>query len=103
MFPGANADRGAADYVVVGAPLDVSTSFRPGARFGPDRVRRFAEPFDDYDRRTDRRFTDLSVHDAGDVRAWDDAPDYLQFLEGACRDVVRDDAVPLVLGGEHTV
>jgi agmatinase len=103
MLPGATADRDAAAYVVVGAPLDVSTTFQPGARFGPGRVRRFAEPFDDYDRRTDQRFSDLSVHDHGDVRAWDDAPDYLDYLEGVLTDVVWDDAVPLLVGGEHTV
>jgi len=103
VFPGATADRGDADYVVVGAPLDVSTSFLPGARFGPDRIRRFAEPFDDYDRRTDRRFSTLAVHDAGDVRPWDAAAEYLDFLAGTLRDVVWDDACPLLLGGEHTV
>lgn len=103
MFPGASADREAADYVVVGAPLDVSTTFQPGARFGPDRVRRFARTFDDYDVRTDRYFSDLSVHDHGDVRAWDDAAEYLEYLEGVLTDVAWDDAVPLMLGGEHTV
>ena len=103
VFPGARAERDAADYVVVGAPLDVSTTFQPGARFGPDRIRRFSEAYDDYDRRTDRSFTDLGVADAGDVRAWDDATEYLSFLEGELGDVVRDDAVPLLLGGEHTV
>jgi len=103
MFPGANADRDAADYVVVGAPLDVSTTFQPGARFGPDRVRRFAEAYDDYDRRTDLFFSDLAVHDAGDVRAWDDAPEYVEFLAGELRAAVRDGAVPLTIGGEHTV
>ena len=60
MFPGADADRDAADYALVGAPLDVSTSFLPGARFGPERVRRFARTFDDYDRRTDSRFSALA-------------------------------------------
>ncbi|WP_423750698.1 agmatinase [Salinirarus marinus] len=103
MFPGASADRSAADYVVVGAPLDVSTTFQPGTRFGPDRVRRYARSYEDYDRRTDARFSTLAVHDAGDVRAWDDAPDYVDYLSGALGDVVRDDAVPLLLGGEHTV
>jgi agmatinase len=103
MFPGATAGRPSADYVVVGAPLDVSTTFRPGTRFGPDRIRRFAASFEDYDRRTDRRFSERAVHDAGDVRAWDDAADYLDFLAGTLRDVVDDDAVPLLLGGEHTV
>jgi agmatinase len=102
MFPGAT--RGTAgDYVVVGAPLDVSTTFQPGTRFGPDRIRRFAETYDDYDRRTDQFFTELAVADAGDVRAWDDAAEYLTFVEGELRDVVREGNVPLLLGGEHTV
>jgi len=103
MFPGATAARTDAAYVVAGAPLDISTSFRPGARFGPERIRRFARPFDDYDRRTDLRFSDCSVHDYGDVRAWDDASEYLAWLAGELRDVVGEDAVPLLLGGEHTV
>ncbi|WP_135824119.1 agmatinase [Halorussus ruber] len=103
MFPGASADREAADYVVVGAPLDVSTTFQPGARFGPERIRRFARTYDDYDARTDQHFSNLSVHDHGDVRAWDAADEYLEYLEGVATDVRWDDAVPLLLGGEHTI
>ncbi|WP_336036456.1 arginase family protein [Halobacterium yunchengense] len=109
-FPGAHAvddtaDRPYADaaYVVVGAPLDVSTSFQPGTRFGPDRVRRFARTFEDYHRETDSHFSALGVADRGDVRAWDDAAAYLDYLEGVLTDVHWADAVPLLLGGEHTV
>ncbi|NHX35071.1 MULTISPECIES: arginase family protein [Halolamina] len=102
-FPGAVAERADADYAVVGAPLDVSTTFQPGTRFGPERIRRFARTFDDYDRRTDHHFSDCAVHDAGDVRAWDDAVDYLEFLGGSLADLRRDDVTPLLLGGEHTV
>lgn len=102
-FPGATADRDTAEFVVVGAPLDVSTTFRPGTRFGPDEIRKFARTFDDYDRRTARRFSECAVHDHGDVRAWDDAEEYLEFLRGVLTDVVWDDATPLLLGGEHTV
>ena len=101
-FPGARADPAEAAYAVVGAPLDVSATFRPGARFGPDRVRRFARPFDDYDRRTDRTFSEL-VADAGDVDAWDDAPDYLEFLAGQLSDHHEAGRLPLLVGGEHTV
>src|SRR6056297_1987292 len=103
MFPGAVADRDAAEFVVVGAPLDVSTTFQPGTRFGPDRVRTFARTFDDFDARTGRHFSNLGVHDHGDVRAWDDAAEYLEYLEGVATDVLWDDAVPLLLGGEHTI
>jgi agmatinase len=102
-FPGARTARERASYAVVGAPLDVSTSFRPGARFGPRRVREFAAPFDDYDPATGYAFTECGVHDAGDVRAWDDAGEYLEFLEGQLTDLVEEGVVPLTLGGEHTV
>ncbi|GAA0717688.1 agmatinase [Halorubrum trapanicum] len=103
MFPGATTDREAASYVVVGAPLDATTTFQPGTRFGPDRVRRFAETYDDYDPRTESRFSALGVHDAGDVRPWDDVPAYLDHLAAELRSVAYDDAVPLLVGGEHTV
>jgi agmatinase len=101
-LPGATADRSDAAYVLVGAPLDRSTSFQPGARFGPDRVRRFARGFEDYDARTDARFTDRAVHDAGDVEPWADADEYLDFLTDQLRDI-HADAIPLLVGGEHTV
>jgi len=103
QFPGSHADPDDARYAVVGAPLDVSTTFQPGTRFGPDRVRRFARTFDDYDRRTDARFTDRSVHDAGDLRAWDDAAEYLDFLEAELREWHDGGVTPLLVGGEHTV
>ena len=101
-FPGANAEPAAATYAVVGAPLDVSTTFRPGTRFGPDRVRRFAQPFDGYDRRTDTHFSE-HVTDSGDVPAWDDAAEYLEFLEAELTDHHDLGRIPLLIGGEHTV
>jgi agmatinase len=103
VFPGASAERSNADYAVLGAPLDVSTTFQPGTRFGPDRIRRFARTFDDFDHRTGTCFSDLAVHDAGDLDAWDDAADYLSFLEGSLVDLHAEGTVPLLLGGEHTV
>ena len=90
-------------YVIVGAPLDASTTFQPGARFGPRRVRHFATTFDDYDGRTGQHFSTLGVVDDGDLHTWDDVAEYLTFLEGTLRDVTWEGAVPLTIGGEHTV
>ena len=103
MFPGANADRDEATYTVLGAPLDVTTTFQPGTRFGPDRIRRFAAAHDDYDHHTETHFSALGVHDAGDVAPWDDVSEYLDHLAAELRSVRLAGAVPLVLGGEHTV
>ncbi|MFC7019562.1 MULTISPECIES: agmatinase [Haloarcula] len=103
MFPGAGAARENARYALVGAPLDASTSFRPGARFGPRRVRQFAEQFDDYDRHTGQHFTKLAVYDHGDVGPTADTAEYLTFLESALGEFDREGATPLLVGGEHTV
>ncbi|WP_248903879.1 arginase family protein [Halocatena marina] len=103
MFPGAAADRNVADYVLLGAPLDVSTTFQPGTRFGPDRIRQHARTFDDFDHHTGLRFSDLGVHDGGDLHAWDDAAEYIGFLEGMLSDVRDDGALGIPIGGEHTV
>ncbi len=103
MFPGAVADREYADYALVGAPLDRSTSFRPGTRFGPRRVRHHAQGFEDFDYHTGRRFTDLAVHDHGDVGPVADPAEYLQFLEGTLGDFLEEGACPLLVGGEHAV
>jgi len=103
MFPGAAADRSAADYVVVGAPLDASTTFQPGTRFGPRRVRHFAESFEDYDHHTGHHFTALAVADHGNVRPTDDAAEYVDFLRGTVAEYRDQGTVPLLVGGEHTV
>ena len=106
VFPGATADREAADYAVVGAPLDISTTFQPGTRFGPERVRDFSRTFEEYDPTTESHFSALGVSDHGDVGAVgaiDDAEEYLTFLEGELRDLRSDGLTPLLVGGEHTV
>jgi agmatinase len=103
MFPGASANPDEADYVVVGAPLDASTTFEPGTRFGPREIRHYAQGFDDYDRHTGSCFTDLGVGDHGDVGPTDDVADYLDYLTGTLREHVDSGRHPLVLGGEHTV
>ncbi len=103
-FPGANATSlSVAAYAIVGAPLDATTSQYPGTRFGPDRIRAEGRGFEDYDHLTERRFTDLDVLDRGNVRPWADVPAYLEFLAGEVRDVRAAGAVPVLLGGEHTV
>ena len=36
------------DIVLFGCPLDTSTSFRPGTRFGPDSIRSASEGLETY-------------------------------------------------------
>jgi len=97
-----------ADVVIVGAPFDGGTSHRPGTRFGPQAIRGTCYLPHDGSRphlalRTDA-LRDLRVLDAGDVEMYSgDAERSIHDLEEAVHTVAAAGAIPLVLGGDHTI
>jgi agmatinase len=97
-----------ADVVVVGAPFDGGTSHRPGTRFGPMAIRQACYLGQDGSRphlalRVDA-LQDIRVLDAGDVEMYSgDIERSIASLEEAVHTVAASGAVPLVLGGDHTI
>ncbi|HSJ19946.1 MAG TPA: agmatinase [Nocardioidaceae bacterium] len=97
-----------ADVVIVGAPFDGGTSHRPGTRFGPMAIRQTCYLPHDGSRphlalRVDA-LHDLRVVDAGDVEMYSgDVMASIASLEEAVFKVSSAGAVPLVLGGDHTI
>jgi agmatinase len=97
-----------ADVVVLGAPFDGGTSHRPGTRFGPQAIRMTDYLPHDGSRpslalRTDG-LRDLRVLDAGDVEMPPgDIEEALGALERAVETVARSGALPVVLGGDHSI
>ncbi|HEU4547990.1 MAG TPA: agmatinase [Microlunatus sp.] len=98
----------AADVVIVGAPSDGGTSHRPGTRFGPMAIRQACYLAHDGSRphlalRVDA-LQDIRVVDAGDVEMYSgDVERSIASLEEAVFKVSSAGAVPLVLGGDHTI
>jgi agmatinase len=97
-----------ADVVVLGAPFDGGTSHRPGTRFGPQAIRMTDYLPQDGSRpslalRTDG-LRDLRVLDAGDVEMFSgDIQTALPALERAVETIARSGAIPVVLGGDHSI
>jgi agmatinase len=97
-----------ADVVIVGAPFDGGTSHRPGTRFGPSAIRQACYLAHDGSRpslalRVDG-LTDLRVYDAGDVEMPPgEIERALAALERAVTAVTASGAVPVVLGGDHSI
>jgi agmatinase len=97
-----------ADVVIIGAPFDGGTSNRPGARFGPMALRQACYLPHDGSRpslalRVDA-LKDLRVLVAGDVECYSgDVETALANIEDAVHRVAASGAIPLVLGGDHTV
>jgi agmatinase len=96
------------DVVIIGAPFDSGTSYRSGARFGPPAIRAA-----DYNPHVPTRpslalgidpFEVLAIADAGDVLM---PPGYIEQslarLEAAVATVASSGAIPVVLGGDHSI
>ncbi|TQN31040.1 agmatinase [Haloactinospora alba] len=97
-----------AEIVVLGAPFDGGTSHRPGTRFGPSAMRGTDYKPHDGTRphlalRTDA-LRDVDVRDAGDVECFSgDIETSIRRVEDAVHTVTAAGAVPVVLGGDHTI
>ena len=97
-----------ADVVILGAPFDGGTSHRSGTRFGPQYIRQTCYLPHDGSRpslamRVDG-LQDLRVYDAGDVEMFSgDAARSVADLQAAVHAVTAAGAIPLVLGGDHTI
>ncbi|WDM02871.1 agmatinase [Alicyclobacillus cycloheptanicus] len=94
-----------ADVVILGAPLDTTATFRTGARFGPEAIRRISSLLRPAHVHHQVRPADvLNIVDGGDVpvipgntqRSYDYITERIQAW-------VRQGAVPFTLGGDHAI
>jgi agmatinase len=97
-----------ADVIIIGAPFDGGTSYRAGARFGPQAIR-MADylPMDGSRPHLALRvdpLRELKVVDTGDVlMPPGDTELSLRRLEAAVERAAAAGAIPVVLGGDHTI
>ena len=107
-----NWDRIDANVAVMGAPLDMGTQFRAGARFGPRAIREASTLFsfghggsydheDDVIYMTADRVQMVDIGDADIVHT--DQAKSLANIEFGVRKILAAGALPVVLGGDHSV
>jgi len=99
-----------ADVAVLGAPFDFGTQWRAGARFGPRSIREastlFAFGHDGaYDHEDDVTYlADARIVDIGDADIiHTDTIQSHANIEYGVRKILKAGAIPLVLGGDHSV
>jgi agmatinase len=103
-FIGADREYQDAEMVLFGAPYDSTTSFRPGARFGPSAMRMESFGIETFSPYQDRDLEESKVHDAGDLELPFGAPDpMLDMVEAKAAAILSDGKMPVLLGGEHLV
>jgi agmatinase len=93
------------DAAVIGVPFDTATSFRSGARFGPEAIRAGSAMLRPYHPALDVDvFGTLAVVDGGDLAVTPgNALRTTEQIAAALEPVLRAGIVPLVLGGDHSI
>ncbi|HEX4011351.1 MAG TPA: agmatinase [Solirubrobacteraceae bacterium] len=93
------------DAAVIGVPFDTATSFRPGARFGPEAIRSASTLLRPYHPVLDIDvFATLSVVDGGDLAITPgNAQRSADQIDAGLQPLLRAGIVPLVLGGDHSI
>jgi agmatinase len=104
-LPNVEVPREGVDAAVIGVPFDTATSFRSGARFGPEAIRAGSTMLRPYHPALDVDvFGTLSVVDGGDLAVTPgNALRTTEQIDAALRPVLQAGIVPLVLGGDHSI
>ena len=103
-FIGCESSFEEASIVLYGAPFDSTTSFRPGARFGPAAMRHESFGLETYSPYQDRDLMDISVFDSGDLElCFGSSEMALSDIQKRAEEILKSDKFPLLLGGEHLV
>ncbi len=103
IFGGIQTPFEKADYVVFGVPFDVTSTYRTGARFGPNAIRQASLNIETCSFRTGLDVEDLKVHDLGDLHVSTDTAKTLDRIEDVMHGILGAGKVPIMIGGEHTI
>jgi agmatinase len=93
------------EVAIIGAPFDMGTTYRAGARFGPQAVRRISALYDGYslDMGCDL-IEELDVCDVGDVFV---IPSNIEKsfdqVDRAVSHVLENGVFPVIIGGDHSL
>jgi len=93
------------DVAVVGVPIDIGTSNRPGARFGPRGIRDESVLIRPYNMATRAApFDSLRIDDIGDVATNPySLADAVARIEAFYDELLGHDVIAVTMGGDHTI
>jgi len=92
-----------ANYVVLGVPFDVTSTYRTGARFAPTAIREASLNIETYSFSSGVDVEDLRLHDLGDLHVTSDTEETLKRLEQVMKELLKEKKTPVLIGGEHTI
>jgi len=93
-----------AKIVVIGAPFDGTTTFRPGTRFASPQMRIESYGLETYSPYLDKDLEEIAICDAGEIDLpFGNKEKALEEIKKYICKIVQDEKKPLLIGGEHLV
>ena len=90
--------------IIYGMPMDWTVSFRPGSRFGPNRIREASLGLEEYSPYMDKHLEEVNFFDAGDIPLpFGNPKRSLDMIQDYVTKILDQGKFPLGLGGEHLV
>lgn len=92
------------EFVIFGVPYDKTSSFRKGAKKGPNAIRHATWNFETFNFKTGNDLIDIKFHDYGNLDVSDDSPSAMvKKVKDFTKDLLKKNKIPICLGGEHSI
>jgi agmatinase len=90
-------------FGILGVPFDGTTTYKPGARFGPLSVREASYNLERYNLFLDKNL-DVPLYDLGDLEVvHGNFKKTCSHLKSTVKELSNRDITPVAIGGEHTI
>lgn len=104
QFIGCESNYEKCTKVIFGAPFDGTSSFKPGSRFAPSRIRMDSYALETYSPYLNLDLKDINIYDAGDLEfPFGNTKKVLDIIHELVTSIYDSNKKPLMIGGEHLI
>ncbi|ACP48255.1 agmatinase [Sulfolobus islandicus Y.N.15.51] len=101
-FAGFNKER--SPFVIIGIPMDITSSYRPGSRFAPSSIRESAQYIEFYSIRNDVDMGEIGFNDVGDIILHpSNVEENISRISSVINYFHENGKITISIGGEHTI
>lgn len=90
-------------FVLIGVPFDVTSSYRSGSKLAPNKIREASYNLETYIREYDVDLRDIRIHDVGNIEECAVVEEMWKNVESAIQEVLNKKSFPILIGGEHSI
>ena len=104
VFMGSKREINNCSIGIFGVNYDSTCSFKPGARFGPDSIRKVSQCLETYCPKLKKDLEDINYVDLGSLNINSlESSNVINKVKLATNYLLKKNLTPLILGGEHSI